>query len=407
DPEDRQAALTQRRNLKMARSAHAFVRGSTAKFYEWLDSAAGSSLPKGPAVWICGDCHVGNLGPIASSKGRIDIQVRDLDQTVIGNPAHDLIRIGLSLASAARGSDLPGVTTARMMEELIDGYALAFRARDTGSADDSEIERPRAVRSALTNAINRKWKHLAQERLEADAPRLPLGRRFWPLTEDERAGLEALFSSEKVRRMVTALRGRDDDARVEIRDAAYWVKGCSSLGRLRYAVLVAIGGGRGEARNDNTEYCLIDVKEAAKALAPRYPDVDMPRDNAERVVAGAWHISPALGERMVAARIGDTPVFLRELLPQDLKLEIEHLTPDEAMRVARYLGHVTGQAHARQCDEATRTEWAATLARGRSKSLDAPSWLWAAVVELMSSHEGAYLDHCRRYAMQTMSLAAE
>jgi uncharacterized protein (DUF2252 family) len=26
------------------------------------------------------------------------IQIRDLDQTVIGNPAHDLIRLGLSLA---------------------------------------------------------------------------------------------------------------------------------------------------------------------------------------------------------------------------------------------------------------------------------------------------------------------
>jgi uncharacterized protein (DUF2252 family) len=39
--------------------------------------------------------------------------------TVIGNPAHDLIRLGLSLASAARGSDLPGVAIARILEELI------------------------------------------------------------------------------------------------------------------------------------------------------------------------------------------------------------------------------------------------------------------------------------------------
>ena len=65
-------------------------------------------------IWICGDCHVGNLGPIADAQGKVDAQIRDLDQTVIGNPAHDLIRLGLSLASAARGSDLPGVTTARM-----------------------------------------------------------------------------------------------------------------------------------------------------------------------------------------------------------------------------------------------------------------------------------------------------
>ncbi|MFZ0610269.1 MAG: DUF2252 family protein, partial [Xanthobacteraceae bacterium] len=123
--EDRQRILAQTRNLKMADSAHAYVRGSTVKFYEWLENSRGK-LPEGPPVWICGDCHVGNLGPLADAKGRVLVQIRDLDQTVIGNPAHDLIRLGLSLASAARGSDLPGVTTARILEELIAGYQSAL-----------------------------------------------------------------------------------------------------------------------------------------------------------------------------------------------------------------------------------------------------------------------------------------
>jgi uncharacterized protein (DUF2252 family) len=107
-PQDRQAILTEQRRLKMARSAHAYVRGSTLRFYEWLESSAGKLLPQGPPVWICGDCHVGNLGPVANAKGSVDIAIRDLDQTVIGNPAHDLIRLGLSLATAIRGSDLSG-----------------------------------------------------------------------------------------------------------------------------------------------------------------------------------------------------------------------------------------------------------------------------------------------------------
>src|SRR6187402_1117819 len=112
DPAERGRRLIEARNLKMARSAHAYVRGSTTQFYEWL-ADSGSNLPAGPSVWICGDCHMGNLGPIANAKGRVEIQIRDLDQAVIGNPAHDLIRLALSLASAARGSDLPGITTAR------------------------------------------------------------------------------------------------------------------------------------------------------------------------------------------------------------------------------------------------------------------------------------------------------
>jgi Uncharacterized protein conserved in bacteria (DUF2252) len=49
-------------------------------------SAKARYVPEGPPVWICGDFHAGNLGPVAALDGRIAIQIRDLDQTVIGNP---------------------------------------------------------------------------------------------------------------------------------------------------------------------------------------------------------------------------------------------------------------------------------------------------------------------------------
>ena len=109
-PEERKKVLHDQQHSKMAESAHAYVRGNTMRFYEWLRSdAVQAALPSGPEVWICGDCHTGNHGPVADLEGNIDIQIRDLDQTVIGNPAHDLVRLGLSLAMAARSSDLPGV----------------------------------------------------------------------------------------------------------------------------------------------------------------------------------------------------------------------------------------------------------------------------------------------------------
>ena len=149
DAVDRATRLAAVQRLKMARSAHAYVRGSTVKFYEWLE-ASPANIPQGPPVWICGDCHLGNLGPLADSKGRVAVQIRDLDQTVIGNPAHDLIRLGLSLASAARGSDLPGVTTARILEHMMIGYETAL-----GGDFDRESEktmRPRAIRGLLGRA---------------------------------------------------------------------------------------------------------------------------------------------------------------------------------------------------------------------------------------------------------------
>lgn len=389
-PDERQAALSQRRNLKMARSAHAYVRGSTVKFYEWLETANGK-VPAGPPVWICGDCHVGNLGPVANAKGRIGIQIRDVDQTVVGNPAHDLIRLGLSLAMAARGSDLPGVTTARMLEQMIEGY---MQALDDELAESATRKVPTAVHLGMRQAVSRTWKHLAKERIRDVRPTIPLGRKFWPLSEEERAAVEALFKTDSVRRLVTALHSRDDNDRIELLDAAYWVKGCSSLGRLRVAVLLGVGDGHFHEGG----LSLIDIKEAVQAAAPRAPKAAMPRDNADRVVQGAQCLSPYLGDRMRPARLLDRAVFLRELLPQDIKLDFERLTRAEATRAAFFLAAVVGKAHARQMDEATRRAWCAELSRNRTKSLDAPSWLWLSIVDLVAGHEAAYLEHCRRYA---------
>jgi len=143
-PKQRAIVLVRTRNLKMARNAHAYVRGSTVKFYEWLEDG-GRKLPPGPSVWICGDCHIGNLGPLADADGHVDVQIRDLDQTVIGNPVHDLVRLALSLASAARGSDLPGVTTARMLEEMMNGYEGALAGRFGGQTEKNQGNGDRGI----------------------------------------------------------------------------------------------------------------------------------------------------------------------------------------------------------------------------------------------------------------------
>jgi uncharacterized protein (DUF2252 family) len=197
-----------------------------------------------------------------------------------------------------------------------------------------------------------------------------------------------------VRKLVTALQSRDDDAEVAVLDAAYWMKGCSSLGRLRFAVLFGVDGAASDKR-----FCLLGIKEAGPAAAPRDPKAHMPRDNGERIVTGARALAPYLGERMLAVRFLGHAVVLRELLPKDLKLEIDRLSRAEAVRAARFLENVVGRAHASQMDAATRQRWHGELQCNRSKTLDAPSWLWSSVVDLVTLHEPAYLDHCRKYAV--------
>ena len=389
----RQDVLTAKRNAKTASSTHAYVRGNTVKFYDWLKEAEIHSLPQGPAIWICGDCHTGNLGPIANSQRKIEVQIRDLDQTVIGNPVHDLVRLGLSLATAARGSVLPGITTINMIEALFDGYSKPF-SKETASRDPGV--RPEVVRVVMREAVRRTWKHLARERLDDVQPTISFGKRFWPVSKKERAEIESLFQIHTLAELATGLRGRPDTGNVTVLDAAFWVKGCSSLGRLRYAVLLDVDGGAVEG----DDLCLIDIKEGVQAVAPRYADAAMPRDNAERVVEGARHLSPHLGERMRSATLQGRPVVLRELLPQDLKLEIEQVGQKEAMEVARYLALVVGRAHARQMNHADHKRWISELRRTKSKSIEAPTWLWKSIVELVGSHDVGYLEHCRRYALE-------
>ena len=333
-----------------------------------------------PAIW----------GPSPASRGASRFRIRDLDQTVIGNPAHDIIRLALSLATASRGSDLPGVTTARILEQVIEGYQAALR-QDADTIEDA----PDSVRVAMRQSIARSWKHLAKERLENPKPTIPLGLKFWSLSRTEREQIEQLFETPSLHHLATSLRSRKDDARVEVLDAAYWMKGCSSLGLLRFAVLLGVG------KEKKRDLALMDVKEAVVAAAPRYARGKMPRDNAERVVEGALHLSPHLGKRMVAGHLAKRSVFIRELLPQDLKIEIDRLTTEQAMKAASFLAGVVGKAHARQMDTPTRERWTKELERHRSKTLDAPNWLWTSVVALLGKHEVAYLEHCRKYANQT------
>ncbi|HEY2624007.1 MAG TPA: DUF2252 family protein [Dyella sp.] len=387
-PRRRAAALKTRRHRKMARSAHAYVRGNTGQFYAWLADEGASLLPDGPAIWICGDCHVGNMGPVADDQGRVHIQLRDFDQSVISNPAYDLIRLSLSLAMSARGSDLPGITTAEMMEAMLDGYEAAFP-----EVDEPEPVMPSTIKLVMKRAAQRNWKALAHERIRGIETQFPLGSQFWPITGKERKAIDKLFLAPELAELATQLRHRDTQGEVAVLDSAYWRKGCSSLGRLRYASLLDVDGGTVEG----DDLCLVDIKEATSSVAPRAAGVRMPRDHAERVVLAARHLCPALGERMRATHLLGKPVFVRELLPQDLKLDIVRIKRKQAVRSAAFLAHVLGRAHSTQMDADTRRSWRNELHRNHTRTLAAPSWLWQAVTGLLAFHERGYLNHCRAY----------
>ena len=265
-----------------------------------------------------------------------------------------------------------------------------------------ELDKPPVqVLSVLREARSRSRKQLFAERIGKDAGVIPMGKRFWPLTSGERNDVERLIATTKVKKLITSLTSRENDAAVKLVDAAYWVKGCSSLGLWRAAALVRVGGPKARSKS----LALIDIKEALPALAPHSKSAEMPAHHGERVVAGARALSPALGQRMASATVVGKDVFVRELLPQDLKFELESLGEGEALAIGHYLASIVGLAHARQLEPAECAEWLEGFRKGSAKNLKAPAWLWAAVVDLVAAHEGAYLEHCREHALDTNGVA--
>ena len=71
--------------------------------------------------------------------------------------------------------------------------------------------------------------------------------------------------SPALRQLATSFRSRDDEAYVRVRGAAYWMKGCSSLGRLRFAILLAVRS----KRSDNGNLCLMRPPPTNGRGAPR------------------------------------------------------------------------------------------------------------------------------------------
>jgi uncharacterized protein (DUF2252 family) len=165
---------------------------------------------------------------------------------------------------------------------------------------------------------------------------------------------------------MTEFKGRKPGARVSVVDAAYWMKGCSSLGRLRYTILLGVG------KKSDRSYCLIDLKEAASAVIPQ--STMAVRNNAQRVVTGACALAPNLGQRMLAVKLEGKDLVMRELMPQDLKFDLDCLTQEEAVAAALYLAGVVGKAPGRQMNAKTRSSRLVKLKKQHSKNLDAPSW---------------------------------
>ena len=293
----------------MARSAHAYVRGSTVKFYDWLKNSRPGELPEGP--------------PDCANPGR-----------------------------AA-------------------GYLAALTADFQTDKDKSHL--PKSIRMLLEQSTRRRWRHLAEERLNSVKPTIP-GKAVLDTKARGTHGLKP-----DVRKRLGQADAHFTWGSSEGR--SHRAAGCRLLDEgMQFAWAASLRRDTADRSRKGFEPVPSRRQGRVTAAAPRASKVEIARDNAIRVVTGARALSPNLGQRMMAAKLLEKSVVVRELMPQDLKVEVSQLSRTEAMNLARYLAGVVARAHGRQMTSSQRREWRSDLSKNHKGSLEAPSWLWASVV---------------------------
>jgi hypothetical protein len=106
-----------------------------------------------------------------------------------------------------------------MREQMIEGYESQLVSNKETHKQPGGV--PASVCDVLKRTVKRRWRHLAEERIEDVTPVIPLGRCFWPLFKAERSEIDKLFQAKDVRRLITSLKDREDDDKVKVLDAAY------------------------------------------------------------------------------------------------------------------------------------------------------------------------------------------
>jgi uncharacterized protein (DUF2252 family) len=368
--------------IRMSASPLALLRGSAPLFYELLERHP--ALAEGPRGegWLVGDAHLENFGAYrpgalsleetskSRASERIAFDLNDFDDACVGPWRFDVLRLVTSLVLGGREMGADGPRTLELCDTLLTAYTDAvFHNRNTPA--------PPKVVAALVNKVqSRTREQLLDARTQVargGQRRFVRGARYVSIPAKLRAKAERAFA-KYVRRLP---RGeRPPEEALEPVDAAFRIAGTGSLGCLRIALLTRGKGGRDGA-------WIFDMKEEGVPSSACL--VKPPRaEPAERVLE-AIRACVARPPRMAGTtRLRGTSMFVRRLAPQEDKLDLTKLDPDDLAPLARHLGALLGAAHRRGARRAPKEPWSA-----RDQAV-----ILANAIALAGAHEAMYLAYC-------------
>lgn len=327
-------ALLDRKKARLARSPHAFLRGTAPLFYEIL--AARPDLAQGPADpgFIVGDMHLENLGAYRNEADDVVFALNDFDDAAVAPLSLDVLRLSTSVLLAGRGFGCTGAESMVNVRHVVGAYLKALAG---GAAPAT----PELVAELMLKVRDRNRKTLLDERAPVDAHgrrRFLRGPRYLDLPPSIEGRLPALLAAY-VAALGPGARGHAGEWKVE--DAAQRVAGTGSLGVRRVALLVRDHGG---------EERLLELKEchasAVEVLgSPAHRTYAHP---AARVVEAASALLASPPRHLAAIELDGLSFAGRRLFPQEDKLAVDGLRAGpELDSLLALVGHLLGAAHLR------------------------------------------------------------
>lgn len=331
--------LKVRKLTRMRRSPHAFLRGTARFFYALVRTRKSlERLGRGREGWLCGDLHVENFGVFRTNadsereRESVVFDVNDFDDAVQGPQLLDVLRLTTSLLLAARG----GVPGAGMRLDLAMRFLQAY---DESFARGKRMTTvPHFIRELWDRSAKRRGRQLVAERTEGSGKSLRFvrGERYRSLSRADKRSAHAAFVAYAAS---SGVRDTAGDGACEILDAAYRVAGTGSLGAYRVAVLTR--GRKGHAP------WLFDMKEERESPSPAVVASVPKGAPASRVVAAAAALLANPPAGLGTTELDGRSMLVRRLSPQEDKVSLDDLMPNELDMVLPFLGSVVGEMHRR------------------------------------------------------------
>lgn len=305
----RDPRLLQLKYKLMQANAFAFFRGTCHLFYQ--DWPASSPLNAAPALWICGDLHLQNLGCYKGDNRLVYFNINDFDEAILAPYSWELARFLTCLLVAAPTLKINAAKALALCSFFLDAYTKEIaRGRVRLVDDDNAVgparellfhvkQRPRtAFLNAHTTQNGGKRKLLIDE------------QHLCPATEAERSEINAIVQKWAAQ--------QPDPNFYSILDCAQRIAGIGSLGVKRYVLLV-------EGHGSPDRNALLDLKQEGESSLQPYASTHQPHwpNQAERCVRiQQWvqGIAPAL---LAPVAIEGQYYVLRELQPIEDKVNVE------------------------------------------------------------------------------------